>query len=161
MVPLYLPEFLSYYSQYRSFLPPNTGLQSPPDILQTLGPTASILKFTPVPDNATFVTNINDHYKDNLFGGISIDNTTGASVVAWEATPPGFKGLSALNLATNILFNRALNISGLTSDAPRLINANYQRFPFLFDPGIIGALRWMFFFGAAMVSPCHFELECF
>ena len=152
MVPLYLPNFLSYYSQYFSLLPPNIGLQSPPDILQTLGPSADVLKFTSAPDNASFVTNINSNYKNFLFGGISIDNTTGASLVAWEATPPGFKGLSALNLATNVLFNRALNISRLTTDAPRLIQANYQRFPFLVDLGIIGSLRWMFYFGAAMVS---------
>jgi len=163
MVPLYLPNFLSYYSQYLSFLPPNIGLQSPPGILQTLGTSSDILKFTSAPDNTTFTTTINNHYKDIAFGGISIDNTTGASLVAWEATPPGFKGLSALNLATNVLFNRALNMSGLTSDAPRLISVNYQRFPFLFDEGIVGSLRWMFYFGASMVSlhviPCYSRIN--
>lgn len=151
-VPLYLPNFLGYYSQFLSFLPPNIGLQSPPGILQTLGTSTDILKFTSVADNTTFTTNINNHYKDIVFGGISIDNTTGASLVAWEATPPGFKGLSALNLASNVLFNRALNMSGLTASPPRLISANYQRFPFLFDEGIVGSLRWMFYFGASMVS---------
>lgn len=148
-VPLYLPTFLSDYSQYLSFLPLDIGLQSPPGIIQTLGPD---LMFTSIPDNATFVSDINDNYKDILFGGISIDNTTGASLVAWEAAPPGFKGLSALNLATNILYNRALNMSGLAQDTTRLIDTNYQPFPFLFDPGIVGSLKWMFFFGAAMVS---------
>jgi ATP-binding cassette subfamily A (ABC1) protein 3 len=161
-VPLFLPNFLSYYSQYRSFLPPNIGLQSPPGILQTLGAT-DILKFTSAPDNASFTSIINNHYKDFAFGGISIDNTTGASLVAWEATPPGFKGLSALNLATNVLFNRALNMSGSTPDAPRLISVNYQRFPFLFDEGIVGSLRWMFYFGASMVSfniiPCYARIN--
>jgi ATP-binding cassette subfamily A (ABC1) protein 3 len=159
MVPLYLPNFLRYYSQYFSVLPLNIGLQSPPGILQTLGPSTNILKFTSTPDNTTFTTNINSNYKNFLFGGISIDNTTGASLVAWEATPPGFTGLSALNLATNVLFNRALNMSGLTTDAPRLIQANYQRFPFLVDLGIVGSLRWMFYFGAAMVSLRH-SLAC-
>ena len=151
-VPLYLPTFLRDYSQYLGFFRLDIGLQSPPGIIQTLGPTAANLAFTSVPNNATFASDINNNYKDILFGGISIDNTTGASLVAWEATPPGFKGLSALNLATNILYNRALNMSGLSQNTSRLIRTNYQPFPFLFQPGIVGSLRWIFFFGAAMVS---------
>lgn len=153
-VPLYLPDFLSNYSQYLSFLSSDIGLQSPPNIIQTLGSSASILDFTSFPDNASFVNDINNQYKNILFGGISIDNTTGASLLAWEATPPGYIGLSALNLATNILYNRAMNMSGLTLDTPGLIEVTFQRFPFLFNQSIIGSLRWMFYFGAAMVSFC-------
>jgi hypothetical protein len=151
-VSLYLPSFLNDYSQYISFLPPGIGLQSPPGIIQTLGPTAASLTFTSIPDNGTFSDDIKDDYKNILFGGISFDNTSGASLVAWEATPPGLKGLSALNLATNILYNRALNMSGLTPNTARLIEVNYQPFPFLFDRGTVNSLRWMFYFGAAMVS---------
>jgi hypothetical protein len=51
-----------------------------------------------------------------------------------------------------------LNISGLTPTQTRLIEVTYQPFPFLFDPGIVGSLRWIFYFGAAIVSPC--DISC-
>ena len=37
-------------------------------------------------------------------------------------------------------------MSGLTTDAPRLLQANYQRLPFFVNLGIIGSLQWMFYF---------------
>jgi ATP-binding cassette, subfamily A (ABC1), member 3 len=50
-------------------------------------------------------------------------------LVAWDVTPaPGLAGPRLLNLATNILYNRALNASGNTAGTPSIITANYTSF---------------------------------
>ena len=85
------------------------------------------------------------------FGGVSIDTQTGASLFAWEATPPGLTGLVMLNLVSNILYNNALNETGrAAAAAPSVILANYQTFPGI-AAGTLVALKWNVFFGAAMV----------
>jgi hypothetical protein len=84
-------------------------------------------------------------------GGVSLDPNTGASLIAWETTPPGLTGLSMLNLATNLLYTRALNMSGNAARIPTLILANYAPFPPV-NTSILVSLRWVFVFGAAMVS---------
>ena len=123
---------------------------SPPNITSTLGPTADNLGVRNIPDNATFVSDIQQNFLNYSFGGISLDLSSGNSLVAWEATPPGVTGPTMLNLATNILYNRALNASGLGSSSPSLIYATLQSFPAI-DGGTLFALKWTAFFGVAMV----------
>lgn len=57
-----------------------------------------------------------------------------------------------LNLASNLLYNTALNATGKTPPVPSLILANYQTFPGI-AAGTLVALKWVAFFGAAMVCP--------
>ncbi|KAF9225247.1 P-loop containing nucleoside triphosphate hydrolase protein [Gyrodon lividus] len=133
-------------------------LVSPPDITSTLGRTAMFLQTENIPDNATFVSTIQQDYLNISFGGISIDTQNGNSLVAWEASPPGLTGPTMMNLATNILYNRALNASGDTAGTPSIIMANYASFPTI-AAGTLVDLKWIAFFGAAMsVFPAFFSL---
>jgi len=125
-------------------------LMSPPDIIQTLGSSTNFFRTTNTHDNATFVDSILQNYRNLSLGGISIDTSSGASLVAWEASPPGLTGPTMLNLASNILYNRALNASGNGARTPSLIRANYASFPPL-TAGTLVSLRWIAFFGAVMV----------
>lgn len=125
-------------------------LMSPPDIIQTLGNSTNFFRTTNTNDNATFVDSISRNYRNLSLGGISIDTNSGASLVAWEASPPGLTGPTMLNLATNILYNRALNASGNGARTPTIIRANYASFPPL-AAGTLVSLRWITFFGAVMV----------
>jgi hypothetical protein len=102
---------------------------SPPNVTKTLGNTATFLRTTNVADNATFIQTIDQDYRNLSLGGISLDLQSGQSLVAWEATPPGINGPAMLNLATNILYNRALNASGSAASGPALISATYEEFP--------------------------------
>lgn len=154
--PLYLPSSPSV-----SFAPgiPSSVVTSPPNITDTLGNSTEFFPITNVPDNATFVNFISQNFLNLSLGGVSLDPNTGASLVAWEATPPGLTGLSMLNLATNLLYTRALNMSGNAAHIPTLILANYATFPPV-DTSTLVSLKWVFIFGAAMVSwslgiPCH------
>jgi ATP-binding cassette, subfamily A (ABC1), member 3 len=142
-VPLYLP--------FSSLVTSSSIVTSPPNITSTLGNTFQLFPITNVPDNATFVNFISQNFLNLSLGGVSLDLTTGASLIAWEATPPGITGLSMLNLATNLLYARALNMSGNAARIPTLVLANYATFPPL-DASILVSLRWVFIFGAAMVS---------
>ena len=149
--PLYLPNSPILYAVGSS----SQVIASPPNIISTLGPSASSLNVTNQPNNKTFVNTISQNYHNLSLGGISISLGTGASLVAWDATPPGIRGSSMLNLATNVLYNRALNSSGNVGDTPVLIQANYATFPKVVS-NTFQYLKWLFFFGAAMVSgfPC-------
>ena len=142
-VPLFLPDFLS--ETFGSELP---LLASPPNITSSLGYATSSLVVNNVADNATFVSTIDQTFRDLDLGGISIDLQTRNSLVAWTATPPGFIGPVMLNLASNILFNHALNSSG---DNVTLITADYDSLPRV-SGGTLFALKWAGFFGLAMVS---------
>ncbi|CAL1693884.1 unnamed protein product [Somion occarium] len=156
-VPLYLP---SSPLLLTSTLPGSQFevLTSPPGILSGLGPSAAILPVANIPDNATFVNTIEQTFLDQSFGGISIDPQSGSALVAWEATPPGMNGLILLNLASNVLYNQALNSSGQSTGNASLIAANYQNFPGI-SAGTLVALKWVAFFGAAMsVFPAFFSL---
>ena len=125
-------------------------LESPPGIISTLSNT-SLLLTQNITDNATFVNTIDQTFLNQSFGGVSIDTQTGASLFAWEATPPGLTGLVMLNLVSNILYNNALNETGrAAAAAPSVILANYQTFPGI-AAGTLVALKWVAFFGAAMV----------
>ena len=144
--PLYLPSSLSATLGFSSSV-----VTSPPNITTTLGNTTEFLPIMNVPDNTTFVNFISQNFLDLSLGGVSLDPNTGASLVAWEATPPGITGLSMLNLATNLLYTRALNMSGNAARIPTLILANYATFPPV-DVGLLVSLRWVFIFGITMVS---------
>lgn len=144
--PLYLPS-----SSLATLGSSSSVVTSPPNITVALGNTTELLPITNVPDNATFVNFISQNFLNLSLGGVSLDPNTGASLVAWEATPPGITGLSMLNLATNLLYTRALNMSGNAARIPTLILANYATFPPV-DVSTIVSLRWVFIFGATMVS---------
>ena len=125
-------------------------LESPPGIISTLSNT-SLLLTQNITDNATFVNTIDQTFLNQSFGGVSINTQTGASLFAWEATPPGLTGLVMLNLVSNTLYNNALNETGrAAAAAPSVILANYQTFPGI-AAGTLVALKWVAFFGAAMV----------
>lgn len=75
-----------------------------------------------------------------------------SSLFAWEASSPGYTGASMLNLVSNVLYNRALNTTGQGSDdVDPLIQSTLQTFPTA-NAGTLFALKWIAFFGAAMVS---------
>ncbi|KAG2341981.1 hypothetical protein BDR05DRAFT_1060572, partial [Suillus weaverae] len=155
VIPLYFPESPTYLLASG---PGTQILESPPNIIATLGKSVSFLKTENIPDNATFVSTINQNYFDLAFGGISIDLQTGDSLFAWEASPPGLTGPTMMNLVTNILYNRALNASGNAANTPSLIYANYAAFPHL-AAGTLVDIKWVAFFGAAMaVFPAFFSL---
>ncbi|KAJ3513241.1 hypothetical protein NLJ89_g3058 [Agrocybe chaxingu] len=154
-IPLYLPA-----SPIRPFTlgPSSRVLVTPPRIVSTLGPSTDLFRITNIPDNATFVDTINQNYRNLSLGGVSLDLETGQSLIAWEATSPGITGPSMLNLATNILYNRALNASGNTANTPTIIRANYAWFPPV-AAGTLVSLRWIIFFGALMaVYPAFYAL---
>ncbi|KAJ4470921.1 hypothetical protein J3R30DRAFT_3710877 [Lentinula aciculospora] len=154
-IPLYLPE-----SPIDSFSLDESSrvLNSPPGITSTLGNTTKLFRGTDVPDNNTFVDDIKQNFRNLSLGGVSIDVNSGAALVAWEATAPGFTGLAMLNLASNILYNSALNSSGQSEDTPTLILANYASFPPV-AAGTLFALKWVAFFGVAMaVYPAFFAI---
>lgn len=155
-IPLYIP-----ISPEFAQLPSNTNssyaLVSPPGIFSTLGNSTTSYIVTNIPDNATFVDTIDRHFRNLSLGGISMDLTSGASLVAWEGTSPGIKGPLMLNLATNILYNNALNSSG-GSVLSAAIRPSFQSFPPV-DAGTLVALKWVAFFGAAMaVFPAFYSL---
>lgn len=126
-------------------------LNSPPGLLaSSLGSSVFNLSIAEVQDNATFVSSISDAYRSFAFGGLSMDLDTGSTLFAWEASSPGYTGLVLLNLASNILYNRALNASGVATPPAPLIQANYSAFPPI-AAGTLVALKWVAFFGATMV----------
>ena len=143
--PLYLPSLL-----FTTLGSSSSVITSPPNITATLGNTTEFFPITDVPDNATFVNFISQNFANLSLGGVSLDPNTGASLIAWEATPPGITGLSMLNLATNLLYTRALNMSGNAVRIPTLILANYGTFPPV-DASTLVSLKWVIIFGAAMV----------
>ncbi|KAF9535634.1 hypothetical protein CPB83DRAFT_878765 [Crepidotus variabilis] len=157
-IPLYLPS--SPLLPLIALNPDDAVLSSPPGLIRMLGDSTYSLKFRvkDIQDNSTFVNTVQNSYRNITYGGISIDPNTGQSLVAWEATAPGFTGPSMLNLATNILYNRALNASGFSASTPSFIKPSYALFPPV-SLGTLVSLRWLFFFGAAMaVYPAFFAL---
>ncbi|GJJ10065.1 hypothetical protein Clacol_004291 [Clathrus columnatus] len=155
--PLYLGDS-PFSSVADLFFPGNDALISPPNLAQSLGPSLAEVPFQPIPDNGTFVQEIMSNFMNLSLGGVSIDLKTNQALVAWQAAPPGLTAPTMLNLASNILYNRALNVSGRAANLPSIIAANYQSLPFK-DPGTLDALKWVAFFGAAMGAfPAFFTL---
>ncbi|KAJ7360966.1 hypothetical protein DFH08DRAFT_1074070 [Mycena albidolilacea] len=156
-------------------------LDSPPGIINSLGNLTALSSFAnftaltnstdfgnttalqpfsilDVPDNATFVSTIQQNFRNITTGGVSFDAASGNMLVAWEATAPGLLGPTMLTLASNILINHALNTSGRAGPVPSLILPTYQSFPPV-DAGTLVALKWIAFFGAVMsVFPAFFAL---
>ncbi|KAJ7077598.1 hypothetical protein C8R43DRAFT_1178602, partial [Mycena crocata] len=125
-----------------------------------LGNTTALQPFNifDVADNATFVSTIQNNFRNLTTGGISFDTASGNLLFAWEASPPGLMGPTMLNLASNILFNHALNTSGRAGVRPTLILPTYQSFPPV-DAGTLVALKWIAFYSAVMsVFPAFFAL---
>ncbi|KAJ7447207.1 hypothetical protein FB451DRAFT_1343436 [Mycena latifolia] len=161
--------------------PQSRVLDSPPGILSTLGNltalsslanltsltnitdlgnTTALQPFTiaDVSDNATFVSTIKANFLNLTTGGVSFDLASGNSLVAWEASAPGLMGPTMLNLASNVLFNRALTTSGRSGILPTLILPTYESFPPV-DAGTLFGLKWIAFFGAVLsVFPAFFAL---
>jgi ATP-binding cassette subfamily A (ABC1) protein 3 len=96
-----------------------------------LGNTTALVPFSilDVADNATFVNTIKENFLNITTGGVSFDLASGNSLVAWEASAPGLMGPTMLNLASNILFNHALNTSGRAGVLPSFILPTYESFP--------------------------------
>lgn len=148
--PLYFPFSLLQISTL-SAQPGNAILTSPPNITQLIGPTFASVRMQNVQDNATFVSDVQQNFQNYSLGGISLDLSTGNSLVAWEATPPGLTGPTMLNLASNVLYNNALPASSRGSPNTSLIFGNLQSLPAV-DGGTLFALKWTAFFGACMVG---------
>jgi len=148
-IPLYLP---SSPIVPLSLDPSSRVLTFPPGIASTLGNSTALFRVNNAPDNSTFVNTITQNYRNLSLGGISIDLASRSSLIAWEASPPGITGPSMLNLATNILFNNALNSSGNAANTPTLIRASYSPLPSI-GGGTLLSLKWIAFFCAAMVRP--------
>ncbi|KAG7099993.1 hypothetical protein E1B28_001784 [Marasmius oreades] len=138
--------------------PLDRPLVSPPNLMSTLGNSTRFFRVTDLPDNTTFVETVTKNYRNVSLGGISMDLNTGNALVAWEGSSPGYKGPPMLNLASNILYNRALNTSGKAGGAPAIIQPTYSPFPPV-SGGTLSSLRWVAFFGAAMsVYPAFFAI---
>ncbi|KAL1669459.1 P-loop containing nucleoside triphosphate hydrolase protein [Schizophyllum commune] len=131
-------------------------LTYPPDVASAL-PGNIALPIQGVADNDTFVSTIQDNYRNMSMGGLSVNLDAYEATFAWEATEPGLKGLQLLNQASNVLLQRAVNSTG--DGVPgAIINANYERLPSI-APGTLVALKWAAFFGAAMaVYPAFFAM---
>ncbi|TFK42170.1 hypothetical protein BDQ12DRAFT_710453 [Crucibulum laeve] len=133
-------------------------LISPPGVAATLGNSTDAFRVNNIADNNTFVKLINQDYRNLSLGGVSFDFESGASLIAWEASPPGLTGPSMLNFATNVLYNRALNSSGNGARTPTIIRASYEAFPPI-AAGTLFSLKWLVFFGVVMgVYPAFFAL---
>jgi len=131
-VQLYLGN--SPYSSLVDLAIPNPSghlVVSPPGIIDSLGPSMQAVNVTNVQDNATFVSTIDSNFMNLSLGGLSFNPNTGESLIAWEGSPIGLTSSTILNLASNILYNRALNATGKGDGVPRIIAAAYQAFPAL------------------------------
>lgn len=151
------PNFPLYLGDSQLSAPSNTiipggqVLVSPPNLITELGASIAQVPFVSIPDNTTFVNTILQNYQNLSLGGLSMDTNTGNTLFAWQGNPPGMTAVTLLNLASNLLYNRALNASGRAANQPSIISANYQSFPVL-GAGTLFALKWSAFFGATMVS---------
>lgn len=149
VIPLYLP-ILPIAGIFTGDSP--TVLVSPPELASVLGNNSGRLDILGIQDNNTFVDTISKDYRNLSLGGVSVSPTGYDTLFAWEATPPGYTGLAMLNLASNALYNRALNVSsGGGTNSERLIQATFESFPPV-AAGTLVALKWVAFFGATMVS---------
>lgn len=152
--PLYLGD--SQFSSVGDLLTPGgEALVSPPNLTDALGPSVAEVPTVSIPNNSTFVQTILSNFMNLSLGGVSIDFNTDKALVAWQASPPGLTAPTMLNLASNILYNRALNVSGRAANLPSIIAADFQTLPFK-NPGSLRALDWVAFYGAAMVVFSNF-----
>ncbi|KAF8497976.1 hypothetical protein BU17DRAFT_103158 [Hysterangium stoloniferum] len=138
-----------FSSAFNLAVPGGEALVSPPGLTGALGVSAASVPVTDIQDNNTFVNTFKDNFRNISLGGVSINLTTGETLFAWQASPPGLRGPTMLNLASNVLYNHALNASGREANLPSIIAANYQSFPAA-NPGTLFASKSVAFFGATM-----------
>ncbi|KAJ6554510.1 hypothetical protein B0H19DRAFT_1262854 [Mycena capillaripes] len=128
---------------------------SPPGVVSTLGIATTVgdtterLNVTDFSDTAVFTNYIQQNYNQIFTGGVSFDFAADTSIFAWEASNTVLMGPAMLNLATNIILNRALNASGHNGSSPSLIQPTYQSFPIVID-NTFAALEWFVVFALAM-----------
>lgn len=156
-IPLYLPDspIVPFTFGFSS-----RAVNSPPGTIRSIGSSTNSLRVTDEADRTAFTDYINQNYRNLSLGGVSFDFDSGDTVVAWEATPPGLMGLSMINMASNVLYKRALNQTQNAGGASpnTIIAANYSLFPHI-AAGTLTSLKWMAFFGAVMsVYPAFFAL---
>ncbi|KDR85825.1 hypothetical protein GALMADRAFT_274642 [Galerina marginata CBS 339.88] len=155
-IPLFLPSSPPLLKPTAGI--PTIVIASPPGILSSLGTIPPQLRVVNVANNLTFYRDVSSAHNFITAGGVSLNETTGASLVAWEASPPGIHGLSMLNLATNLLYNMALNNSGNADVTPSIIYSNYASFPRAASATLV-YLKWLFFFGTVMaLYPAFYAL---
>ena len=123
-------------------------LISPPSTAAALGPLAGDLTIRSISDNQEFVSTIRQNYRNVPFGGISLNLSSGQSLIAWETTPPGTTAPALLNLVSNAVYNARL--SATSPGTTWIIGANYASFPSSAGEGF-GSFMWLIFFGGAMV----------
>ncbi|KIJ48856.1 hypothetical protein M422DRAFT_161958 [Sphaerobolus stellatus SS14] len=157
-VQLYLGDS-PYASVFNQAVPDPSGrvVVSPPNLLNSFKTSLGPLQITPMSNNQSFVSTFQTRSRNFSLGGLSMDAQSGETLIAWEASPIGLTSATLLNLASNVLYNRALNSTG-AEGVPRIIAAAYQAFPAL-APGTLVALKWIAFFGLTMaVYPAFFAL---
>ncbi|THH33975.1 hypothetical protein EUX98_g195 [Antrodiella citrinella] len=142
--PLYFPDSLP-----GRFFGGLEVLTSPPGIVSTVGITSTA--FQDVPDNATLVDTIQKTYLNQSFGGLSVDLPSNSAWFARETSANLLAGPIMLNLASNVLFDKALNDTGRVTSTPRIIAASYARFPGV-PTGTFLALDGLGFFFLVMVE---------
>ena len=150
-IPLYLPNSL--------LIPFTFGFSSravnaPPGIIKSLGSSTNSLRVTDEPDMTAFADYINQNYRNLSLGGVAFDFNEDNTLVSWEASPPGVMGLSMLNMASNVLYKRALNQTQSAGGVSptTIIATDFSPFPHM-AAGTLTSLKWLAFFGAVMVSP--------
>ena len=124
-------------------------LIAPASAAASLGPFAEYMPIRPISDHQEFVSTIQQNYRNILLGGISLDLSSGQSLIAWETYPPGTIASGLLNLFSNIAYNTRLNRT--SPETISIIGANYATFP-LRSMRVLRSFRWLIFFGAAVVS---------
>lgn len=139
LVPLFLPALPVYYDIYIA----------PASAAAALTSLAEDLNIVPISDNQEFISTIQQDYRTIPLGGLSLNLSSGPSLIAWETDPPGASAPVLLNLFSNIVYNARLNTT--SPETASIIEANYASFPLEILRGL-GAFRWLIFFGVAMVS---------
>ncbi|KAF9011272.1 hypothetical protein BDQ17DRAFT_1537998 [Cyathus striatus] len=137
-------------------------LASPPELVQVINATTLIPSVLPfgdgeindpfleLPNNASFVDAVNQAWQNQtlFYRGLSMNFDTGEIMVLWpvELAPD-----VSFGLATNILYNRALNSSLGPQDTPRAISPHFESLPTV-KVEALTTLEWVAVFGAALVA---------
>ena len=100
-----------------SFIP----IVDPPSAISALN--ASGFQYTTIPSGTTFEDAISSNHSNIALGGLMIDEVTGQATIAYETSRGSLSGLALLNLASNVLSDKARGTSG-----PKII-ATYSNFP--------------------------------
>jgi ATP-binding cassette subfamily A (ABC1) protein 3 len=154
-IPLFLPLSPLYGTFFQTIGPNGRLLESPPGVVSQLGSITDSLRFTDIANKAAFESSIDNGFRNLTLGGILIPTSfsSESSLLAWEASSPGFAGATLLNLVSNVLLHQQLNStpSGNAGGSSLILSANYQAFPAV-DGSSLNALRWVGFFGLTMVS---------